>query len=360
LIVFLMAAFVAIMLYKEMPDVAFEAQRQKEQTLIDRGDEYEHAIKLFYRRNQRFPTALDQLDKFNNIRYIRHRFKDPLTGKDEWRLIHISGPGFSLTDSKVTPPKTDTSQNGASAFGSQSTASTFGSSNSGTPSSPGDSSSASDQPNQTEPAALAHRRPPEAPANSFAAGAQGQGQVTPGADANQQQPGNPIGGGAFPPNGMMPNGMIGPNGMQNGRNPAGGRTFSENGTAATQPQSGQPQSGQPQNAQDPGLAAVNNALRQPGQTASIGTSTMGTMFAAGSIAGVASKGKGKSIKVIDKQTDYAKWEFVYNPQKEMEKKMSAAMPSPATNGPGQTSSPFFSQPNSAAPTPSTGANTPSQ
>jgi hypothetical protein len=87
---------------------------------------------------------------------------------------------------------------------------------------------------------------------------------------------------------------------------------------------------------------------------------MGTMFAAGSIAGVASKGKGKSIKVIDKQTDYAKWEFVYNPQKEMEKKMSAAMPSPATNGPGQTSSPFFSQPNSAAPTPSTSANTPSQ
>jgi hypothetical protein len=82
LIVFLLAAFAAIMLYKEMPVLVFEAQRQKEQLLVNRGSEYKHAIKLFYVRNHTYPTSLDQLDKFNNVRYIRHRFKDPMTVKD--------------------------------------------------------------------------------------------------------------------------------------------------------------------------------------------------------------------------------------------------------------------------------------
>ena len=373
LIVFLLAAFVAIMLYKEMPDVLFEAQRQKEQVLIDRGDEYEHAIKLFYRRNQRFPTSLDQLDKFNNIRYIRHQFKDPLTGKDEWRLIHISGPGFNLTDSKVTQPKTQAGQNGASAFGSSSTSSAFGSQSksstfdspdSGTPSSPEDSQAGSDQTGGAEAAALARRRPPEAPANTFGGSPQSTGGenanedgsgIIPGADANAQPAGNQMGGGV-----PAPNGTLGPNGMQNGTNPATGRASSENGNAL-QPQSGQqPQGAQPQSAQTAGLAAVNNALRQPGQATAVGTSSMGTMFAAGSIAGVASKGKGKSIKVIDKQTDYSKWEFVYNPQKEMAQKMNAAMPSPNANGQNPTSSPFFSPSNGTTPNPSTSTNSPSQ
>ena len=376
LIVFLFAAFVAIMLYKEMPDVMFEAQRQKEQVLIDRGDEYKHAIKLFYRRNQSFPTSLDQLDKFNNIRYIRHRFKDPMTGKDEWRLIHISGPGFVLTDSKVTQPKTDLG-NGASPFGSQSTASAFGSQSSsaspdsGTPTSPTETQPGSEQPAGPDPADLARRRPPEAPANTFGVAPQPSNeenayedrtQDLSGVGANAPQPGSQMGGGVPAPNGMSTNGM----------NPANANVISENGTAALQPQSAQPrgmqpqgmqpqsmqpQSMQPQSAQSAGLSAINNALRQPGPTRTAGASSMGTMFAAGSIAGVASKGKGKSIKVVDKQTDYSKWEFVYNPQKELAQKMNAAMPSP-----GQ--SPTRNQPsntaNSITSSPSTSANSPSQ
>jgi hypothetical protein len=37
LFVFVMAAAIAIGLYMEMPRVAFESQRQREQMLIDRG-----------------------------------------------------------------------------------------------------------------------------------------------------------------------------------------------------------------------------------------------------------------------------------------------------------------------------------
>jgi len=101
LLVFLMAAFVAIALYRELPRVAFEAQRAKEQLLIDRGEQYKRAIQLFVRQNNgRYPATLDDLENFNNRRYLRRRYKDPMTGSDEWRLVHI-GPGGMLTDSKT-------------------------------------------------------------------------------------------------------------------------------------------------------------------------------------------------------------------------------------------------------------------
>ena len=48
LLVFLMAAILAITLYKEIPRVAFETQRQKELLLIERGEQYKRAIALFY------------------------------------------------------------------------------------------------------------------------------------------------------------------------------------------------------------------------------------------------------------------------------------------------------------------------
>ena len=47
LLVFLMAAIIAISLYMEIPRVAFETQRQKEQLLMERGEQYKRAIKLF-------------------------------------------------------------------------------------------------------------------------------------------------------------------------------------------------------------------------------------------------------------------------------------------------------------------------
>ena len=40
LMVFLMAAIVALMLYQQLPRVAFETEREKEQLLIDRGEQY--------------------------------------------------------------------------------------------------------------------------------------------------------------------------------------------------------------------------------------------------------------------------------------------------------------------------------
>jgi len=99
LLVFLMAAMIAISLYLEIPRIAMETQRAKEQLLIDRGEQYKRAIYLFYKSAKRYPAEIKDLENFQNKRFLRHRYVDPMTGKDEWRLIHIQN-GI-LTDSLV-------------------------------------------------------------------------------------------------------------------------------------------------------------------------------------------------------------------------------------------------------------------
>ena len=55
LLIFLMAALIAISLYSQLPRVAFESQRAKEQLLIERGEQYKRAIQLFVKKNSRYP-----------------------------------------------------------------------------------------------------------------------------------------------------------------------------------------------------------------------------------------------------------------------------------------------------------------
>ena len=103
LLVFLLASAVALMLYRQLPREAFESERDKEQMLIDRGEQYKRAIYLYYVQNNRqWPSKIEDLESTNNHRYLRRRYVDPYTGKDEWRLVHTNGT--FLTDSLVTPP----------------------------------------------------------------------------------------------------------------------------------------------------------------------------------------------------------------------------------------------------------------
>ena len=106
LLVFMMSAVIAITLYMEVPRVSFESQRAKEQLLIERGEQYKRAIQLFVKKMSRYPGTIEELEKTNNLRFLRKRFVDPMTGKSEWRLIHV-GPGGVFTDSKVQKPKTE-------------------------------------------------------------------------------------------------------------------------------------------------------------------------------------------------------------------------------------------------------------
>src|SRR5579862_4934311 len=121
LLVFVMAAAIAITLYVEVPRIAFESQRTREQMAIDRGLQYERAIQLFYRKYRTYPQTLDDLETTRNIRFLRFRYLDPLTGKAEWRIIHV-GPGGVLTDSLIkpaTPPGTGPNGAGSQTAGNQ-------------------------------------------------------------------------------------------------------------------------------------------------------------------------------------------------------------------------------------------------
>ncbi len=71
------------------PRVAKQIQRDKEQEAVERGLQYKRAIQLYYKKFGAYPSDLKQLENTNQIRFLRKRYKDPITGKDDWRLIHM-------------------------------------------------------------------------------------------------------------------------------------------------------------------------------------------------------------------------------------------------------------------------------
>jgi hypothetical protein len=97
----LLATFVAA------PSVRTERKREKEEEMIWRGKQYVRGIKLYYRKNGKFPTSLDDLTKpkMGSLRYLRQAYKDPMNKEDgSWRLIYV-GPAGQLIGS-LKPPQT--------------------------------------------------------------------------------------------------------------------------------------------------------------------------------------------------------------------------------------------------------------
>lgn len=88
LAVMLLITVMLIFLSIEAPRVAQQIQREKEEELVHRGQEYAIAIRKFFHKNGNFPTSLEQLEDTNHIRYIRKRYKDPITGESNWKLVH--------------------------------------------------------------------------------------------------------------------------------------------------------------------------------------------------------------------------------------------------------------------------------
>lgn len=87
--VMLLMTLMLIAMTVEAPRIAQQIKREKEEELIHRADQYRVAIKKFYRKNGTYPVSLDQLQNTNNVRYLRKRYTDPFTGKDDWHLLHV-------------------------------------------------------------------------------------------------------------------------------------------------------------------------------------------------------------------------------------------------------------------------------
>jgi hypothetical protein len=322
LLIFALAAAAAIYLYLEIPRAVFEAARIKEDILVERGEEYKKAIRRYFVKNkQKLPQTLDELEQQGGVRFLRRRYKDPMTGKDEWRLIHM-GP-MGLTDSKVEKPVNPADQkekressisegyqvgggnapNGDAPKGIQDIA--MRQRNESLPGTfPG-----TEQPQPSDPAAVGAPpapgqqptlQPGQAPGFSALPGSVAnsqQGGTVPQGTLTQQQPPQqqPA---AFP-------GQQGYLGQQlNPQAPPGGLGQ-------------QPQSGAVPQGQNPALDMIRGLLTTPRQGPVPGTAVMPQQPAAVTgIAGVASKYEGEGIKRINERSRIDEWEFVYDYRKD--------------------------------------------
>ena len=71
------------------PTVARALRRDRELETMHRARQYDRAIQLYYKKAGSYPGSLDQLEKSNNIRYLRQKYDNPMVGKPDWRLIKV-------------------------------------------------------------------------------------------------------------------------------------------------------------------------------------------------------------------------------------------------------------------------------
>ena len=86
-VVIFMLAILVIAMAVAAPKVARAIQRDREVETMHRGKQYIRAIRLYYHAFGAYPTNIDALVKTNQIRFLRKRYTDPITGKDDWKPI---------------------------------------------------------------------------------------------------------------------------------------------------------------------------------------------------------------------------------------------------------------------------------
>ena len=347
LLVFAMAATIALLLYLELPRVAFERQREQEALLIARGEQYKRAIQLYFRKFKTYPTSIDALENTNNLRFLRRRYTDPLTGKDEWRLIHI-GPGGVFTDSLTNKPKGDPkaqNQNnfiteGPSMSGEVSTDQPTGPAFRRRPSEGGQQQPTDpNAPPPPPPVAGAQPGTDQPPADPNGAQAQA-GQS--GLGQNPAQPGMP----AAPPSGQQPTSPGTPSSPVSAFPGIPGIPANPGATPTDPNATGTPGFNPAQPGANPAADLIRNLLTQPRAMPNTPAAAAGgTQISAGSIAGVASKVERRGIKIYNDHNKYNEWEFIYDFSKDRTGagQLATMMGQPQQQQPGQqpTGTPGF-------------------
>jgi len=270
---FLLGAIVAVALVMIALSVAvtaeaFTLRREREEESARRANQYVRAIREYYLKFQHYPGSIEQLENTNNIRFLRQRYVDPLTGKADYRLILV-GQNKTTVKGFFGEPLSGLPGAGPGAGGS----------NAG--GAPGSASGApgTGVPGTSAPGAAG------AGATGFGAGASAGVGLGFGAGAG-------AGGAGIAP-GMAANGA--PQGT------AANGTTGASGTTAPD-------------------AAAGSSLTGSGPPGSIGP-----------FMGVGSSATGNSIITVNEQTTYQTWEFLYDPRIER-LKAAAALNSGAASG----------------------------
>ena len=242
------------------PKVAQALRRDREVEAIHRGNEYVRAIQLDYRKFGHYPGNMDQLEKSNNIRFLRQKYDDPMTGKPDWRLIH-TGEAKTTVKGFFGQPLSGLPGAGAGGLG--------------------------------------------------AASSMVSGQSTQTVGGASTSPTSPGGSGGF---------SLGPgigSSSGSGSGPTGGSSNSPTGGASTV------------------SSGAGSSSSGNGFGGGIGSQSA-TSFSGGGapIVGVGSSKSGGSISVVNEQTTYETWEFLYDPRIEQMKAKAALLGGPASGGSG--------------------------
>jgi type II secretory pathway pseudopilin PulG len=257
LAVLLMMALMIIAATIEAPRIVQQIKRDREEEMIHRGTEYARAVQKFYKKFGRYPANLEQLDNTNQLRFLRKRYKDPLTKDGKWKLLSYGDIQTVLNPNTPGTPAAALGAQGQGAFGQPSAVTAI--SSTGTPSTP-------------------------SPVNIISTSSTGFDQGTPPAQQQQQQQSG------FAGNSAQGN-------AQQGSSPFANTFSLGSNTASSTGQQG---------------SATGN---QPGGTG-FGSSTAGgnQTFGGGAIIGVASMSKDPTIRIYNKKKTYDEWVFIYNPQ----------------------------------------------
>lgn len=300
LTVLVLVALLALSLAVAAPKMAQDIQRDKETEAMHRGMQYARAIRLYYKKFGSYPANLKQLENTNNIRFLRRKYTDPITGKDDWTLIHVgeskvppmglfgkplqenttsvttgpNGTGTGASPGTGTPPGTS---NGAPATGAANTTGGGAASGGGTPVDNGSSSSGSDSSSNTS-------TPSPSSGSSSGFGSQSGFGSSPGFGSGSSGFGS----------GSSGSGPSGSSGISFGASPGSSSDGSSSPTGS-------------------GINATGGSLFGSGQQ---GANSSGTFGEGGPIVGVGIPVKKLSIRQFKNQKHYNEWEFVYDPQQD--------------------------------------------
>ena len=123
LAVMLAFTLILIALSIEAPRIAQQIKREKEEELVHRGKDYATAVKRYVHKNGgRFPVSLEQLEDTNHVRCLRKKYKDPMTGEADWRLVHFGEAQIVIPASNpgLNPNSTNPGLSPSSGIGSPS------------------------------------------------------------------------------------------------------------------------------------------------------------------------------------------------------------------------------------------------
>ncbi len=86
--VIFLVALLTISLAVALPRISKEIQRDRELETMHRGKQYIRGIRMYYKKFGAYPPNVDALVKgTNNIRFLRKKYADPTTGKEDWKPV---------------------------------------------------------------------------------------------------------------------------------------------------------------------------------------------------------------------------------------------------------------------------------